>query len=294
MPNLRLVSSRAANFVASLHTKLIAIVLSALLTASGATLGLPVNAATSVKISAAARSGPALVGQLHLPSTSGKGRAPAVVLMHGCGGWQPPVFEALEDYARFLSAHGMVVLNLDSFGPRRNAGGTVCSSYESLAAARDYRTRDAYAALAFLKAQPFVDPDNVFLIGQSNGGSVALIAAQSATVKRHAGAGTGFRGLVALYPWCGATGSLRPNLSSPVLILGGGRDDWVPPKDCERFAPRGATIDVRVYPEAAHSFDLQIPLQRYQGKLVGFNKPAATQARAEILNFIRTHATRHF
>lgn len=250
------------------------------------------TASTVVTVPSDTRSGPGLDGRLHRPA--GKGRAPAVILMHGCGGWQAPVLAALEDYAKFLTDHGMVVLNLDSFGPRRNAGGTVCNSFESLAAARDYRTKDAFAALRYLRAQPFVDPDNVFLIGQSNGGSVALIAAQAATEKRYAKGAAGFRGLVALYPWCGATGSLRPHLSSPLLILGGARDDWVPPKDCTRMAPKGASVNVKVYPDAAHSFDLRIPVQRYLGKLVGFNEPAATQARGEILNFFKTHATRKF
>lgn len=273
--------SRVANGVAL-------VLLSAMLTAVTSPSAL---ASTTVKLASGANSGVALVGQLHRPSR--QGRSPAVVLMHGCGGWQTPVYETLEDYGRFLSSKGLVVLNLDSFGPRRNSGGTVCSSYKRLAAARDYRTRDAFAALNYLKAQPFVDPDNIFLVGQSNGGSVALIAAMAATERRYAG-GDGFRGTVALYPWCGATGSLRPTLSAPLLILGGGRDDWVPPKDCTRFSSKGAGVDVRIYPNAAHSFDLRIPVQRYLGKLVGFDQTAATQARREILNFIRTHSTRRF
>ena len=249
-------------------------------------------ASSPVRISAGAHSDIALDGRLHRPA--GTARAPAVILMHGCGGWQPPVLSALEDYSRFLSANGIVVLNLDSFGPRRNAGGRVCSSFRRLAAARDYRTKDAFAALRYLQAQPFVDPENVFLIGQSNGGSVALIAAQAATERRLAGNHAGFRGAVALYPWCGAAGSLQPTLASPLLILGGGRDDWVPPHDCKKFTSRGASVDVKVYPDAAHSFDLRIPVQRYLGKLVGYNEPAALKARREILNFIRKHSTRTF
>lgn len=292
MPNLQPVKCSIMRGIATIRAVSATTLLMLAISVTCVTIAPLSHAATSVTIPATARSGPALVGQLHRPA--GKGRSPAVILMHGCGGWQAPVFQALEDYARFLTAQGMVVLNLDSFGPRRKAGGSVCSSYDSLALARDYRTKDAYAALSYLQTQPFVDPENVFLIGQSNGGSVALIAAQSVTAKRHLRGGVGFRGLVALYPWCGATGSLRPTLSSPVLILGGGRDDWVPPTDCTRFAPKGASMDVRVYPEAAHSFDLQIPLQRYQGKLVGFNKPAATKARADILTFIRNHTTRRF
>lgn len=266
--------------------------LACLLTVSFFAMAQPSYASSTVKIAAGANSNVILTGRLHRPS--GGGKAPAVVLMHGCGGWQPPVLAALESYAKFLSSQGIVVLNLDSFGPRRNAGGTVCNSYRSLAAARDYRTRDAFAALRFLQGQSFVDPENVFLIGQSNGGSVAMIVAKASTNRRHAKDRSGFRGAIALYPWCGAAGSSRPTLSSPLLILGGERDDWVPPEGCERLRPKGARVEVKVYPNAAHSFDLRIPLQRYLGKLVGFDQTAATQARREMLAFIRKHSTRVF
>ncbi|WP_137701742.1 dienelactone hydrolase family protein [Marimonas lutisalis] len=276
----------------TLFTWLRAAVPAALLAATVLAQAPAAQAATQVSIPSGAKSSLALNGRLHRPS--GSGRAPAVILMHGCGGWQPPVLAALEDYARFLSSNGMVVLNLDSFGPRGNSGGRVCNSYQRLAAARDYRTQDAYDALNYLKSQPFVDPDNVFLIGQSNGGSVGLIAAKASTERRYAPGRAGFRGVVALYPWCGAAGSVSLNLAAPLLVLGGERDDWVPPRDCKRFSSRGASVHVKTYSGAAHSFDLRIPVQRYLGKLVGFNQPAATQARREILSFIKTHATRRF
>ncbi|MHA6264420.1 dienelactone hydrolase family protein [Arenibacterium sp. CAU 1754] len=269
-----------------------AIALATLVFVPGLPFGPVAQAATGVQIPSGSKANLALAGRLHRPSA--KGPAPAVVLMHGCGGWQAPVLSALEDYARYLSSQGIVVLNLDSFGPRKNGGGRVCGSFKRLAAARDYRTQDAFDALSYLRAQSFVDPENIFLIGQSNGGSVALIAAKSSTERRYAKGTSGFRGVVALYPWCGAAGSLRPRLSSPLLILGGAKDDWVPPKDCTRFAPNGAALKVKVYPNAAHSFDVKIPVQRYLGKLVGFNQTAASQARGEILNFIKTHSTRRF
>jgi dienelactone hydrolase len=229
----------------------------------------------------------ALTGRLHRPNS--RSVAPAVVLMHGCGGWQPEVLASLENYARFLSSNGFVVLNLDSFGPRGNAGGVVCGSTRELARARDYRTRDAFTALAFLRAQNFVDSDNVFLVGQSNGGSVALISSLRQTVRRYGG--QGFRGVVALYPWCGATGSSRLDLHSPVLVLGGGRDDWVPPRDCTRFrGNNGHEVSVKVFPNAAHSYDLRIPVQRYLGNLVGYNPNATASTRVEMLSFFQRHS----
>jgi dienelactone hydrolase len=224
-------------------------------------------------------------GRLHRPSK--RGVAPAVILMHGCGGWQPEVLASLEDYGRFLSANGFVVLNLDSFSSRKRTGGRVCSSLNELERARNYRTQDAFAALDFLRRQTFVDGENIFLVGQSNGGSVALLASLKRTVTRHGD--SGFRGVVALYPWCGATGGRRLDLHSPLLVLGGGQDDWVPIHDCTRFVGQGQELSVRVFPNAAHSYDLRIPVQRYLGNLVGYNPQAASGTRTEMLAFFRRH-----
>lgn len=252
-------------------------------------VALPGNAkaaVTTVSVPATSNSGGlALDGKLHRPS--GNRRAPAVVLMHGCGGWQPAVLQGLDAYADFLVSQGFVVLNLDSFGPRRNGGGTVCQSLNRLSAARRYRTSDAYDAMRFLRAQPFVDPNNIFLIGQSNGGSVAMIAAMERTRRNQLGGQPGFRGVVALYPWCGATGTRRPTLSSPLLILGGALDDWVPPGGCQRLDARGRDLEVRVYANAAHSFDVPVPVHRYLGNLVGYSPRAARDAKAKILRFFQ-------
>lgn len=215
----------------------------------------------------------------------GAGPFPAVVLMHGCGGWQPAVRHALRQHAAFLNAHGYVVLSLDSFGPRGNSGGTVCSSFKRLREARSYRTYDAFDALRWLQGQNYVDPDRVFLVGQSNGGSVALNAAAKGATDKYNDGGPGFRGVVAYYPWCGTLGTTRFTLESPLLIFGGGRDDWVPPTECRDFRAKGAALDVTVYPTAAHSFDLLSPEHRYMGKLVGYNRAATEDSRARMLAF---------
>lgn len=252
-------------------------------------LSLPANAsATKVSIPSSASSKVKLSGHLYRPANSGQ--APAVVLMHGCGGWQPAVAQGLKAYADFLVSEGFVVLNLDSFGPRGNGGGAVCKSFKQLSDARKYRTTDAFDALRFLRAQKFVDPNRVFLIGQSNGGSVAMIAAMEKSRARNLKGQQGFRGVVALYPWCGATGSKRPNLSSPLLILGGALDDWVPPNECQRIKARGQDVQVTVYKNAAHSFDVPVPPHRYLGKLIGYNSVAAKSARRSILSFLRAQS----
>ncbi len=228
-----------------------------------------------------------LRAQLFRPQ--GKGPFPGVILMHGCGGWQPAVQHALHSYAAFLVESGFAVLNLDSFGPRKKSGGMVCDSVQLLTDARIYRMYDAYDALRYMKALDYIDADNIFLIGQSNGGSVAIKAAIAGEPRAYGRAGAAFRAVVAYYPWCGAFEGRHVVLASPLLIFAGGQDDWTPPGECARSTASGATLQVKIYPQAAHSFDVEIPLQRYRGKLLGKNDYAARDSRQRMLIFLKQH-----
>lgn len=219
-----------------------------------------------------------LRAELYRPD--GQGPFPAVVLMHGCGGWQPAVRYTMSTYAEYLTRHGFAVLNLDSFGPRRLSGGKVCESFRRLADARDYRTQDARDAKRYLQSLDFIDAGNIFLMGQSNGGSVAIRVAASQK---------DFRAVVAYYPWCGAFGGRDVELSAPLLVLGGAKDDWVPPTYCQSVRTTGADYQVTVYPNAAHSFDLEIIPQRYLGKLIGKDPQAAQDSREKMLAFFQNH-----
>ena len=92
-----------------------------------------------------------LAGRLYLPDGA-KGRAPAIVLMHGCSGmWgrdgQPGRnYEAWAEHFRKL---GYVALLVDSFGPRGQNGDLHSEGVAPFRPARD-RPRDAYAALVWL------------------------------------------------------------------------------------------------------------------------------------------------
>ncbi len=187
----------------------------------------------------------------------GDGPFPAVVLMHGCGGWQPAVRYAMKAYADYLVRHGFVVLDLDSFGPRHLGGGKVCESLGKLRDARDYRTYDAYDALRYLRTQKFVDAANVFLMGQSNGGSVAINVAKGDVSQKVKEKDGGFRAVAAYYPWCGTFGSRKIELESPLIVFAGGQDDWTPASECNGVKSTGAELTVKTYPQAAHSFDLK-------------------------------------
>lgn len=262
------------------------------LAAAFALLALPAQAADKVRFEAS-RGHTAqhvfLRGELHKPE--GDGPFPAVVLMHGCGGWQPAVRRAMNAYAQHLVRSGFVVLDLDSFGPRHLGHGAVCESIARQQDALDYRTHDAWDALRYLQGQPFVDGANVFLMGQSNGGSVAINVAKGEGPHRPQAGSPGYRGVVAYYPWCGSfDGRRRIELAVPLLVFGGARDDWTPPSECEGVQSSGAELHVVVYPEAAHSFDLDLAPQRYLGNLVGKDPFAAEDSRARMVSFFERHA----
>lgn len=220
-----------------------------------------------------------------LSAPEGPGPHPAVILMHGCGGLQPAVAEALDIHARALNEAGFVTLILDSFGPRGIGGGHVCETYERLRKARSYRMQDARDARAFLQSRPAVDQANIFLMGQSNGGSVTIRLSQRET--------RDFRALAAYYPWCGAFNRLgaKAELTTPLIVFGGDADGWVPPDDCTTLTAQGAEYAVHVYPGATHSFDLQIPEQTFQGHLVGNNPEAEADSRARMIDFFKRHLT---
>ena len=52
-----------------------------------------------------------LRAELYQPD--GDGPYPAVILMHGCGGSQPPVRDAMHTHAEYLVGHGFVALVLE-------------------------------------------------------------------------------------------------------------------------------------------------------------------------------------
>lgn len=222
-----------------------------------------------------------LQAQMYKPE--GDGLFPAVVLMHGCGGLSPAARDAMRAHAEVLVRSGFVALVLDSFGPRGYPDGWVCETFERLRHARRFRSADAQDALHYLRALDFVDGDNIFQIGQSNGASVSILLAQLEKPV--------FRAVAAYYPWCGAFKRVggKAVITSPLLVLGGARDDWTPPDDCQSVETTGAEYRAVVYPDAVHSFDLEIPRQAFQGHQVGHDPWATVDSRRQVLEFFEAH-----
>jgi dienelactone hydrolase len=211
---------------------------------------------------------------------AGEGQHPAVIFLHGCGGLfsrhRLRAIDALivllwgssgaiepgeSDWARELTRRGYAVLMVDSFAPRGR--GAMCSPQASdIELYRSKRPRDAYGALLFLQAQPFVRPDRIAVMGWSQGGGDLLFAIGTQSVSRPAQLARGdFRAAVAFYPSsCGPRGqSAGWTTEVPLLVLVGAEDVGIPAVPCKALlddaAGRGAKVEMQIYPDAYHHFD---------------------------------------
>lgn len=194
----------------------------------------------------------------------GDGKHPAIVGLHGCGGMFAratglitPIYRA---WAAEFNRQGYDFLLVDSFGPRRH--GEMCSVDGFDLDLYRKRPRDAYGALWFLQAQPFVRGDRIGLVGWSQGGAATLFAIAAQSLGRPAALPQGdFRAAVTFYPG-GCNDARHPvpwTSQVPLLVLMGAEDVWTPMAPCKTFLDaaiaRGAKVEMQIYPGAYHAFD---------------------------------------
>jgi len=204
-------------------------------------------------------------GALYKPD--GPGPFPAVVVLHGCNGVSPH----MQAWAQRLNRWGYAAVVVDSFGPRGYPEG-VCA--KGLLVPPELRARDAFAAAAWLRSQPFVDGAHIGVVGFSHGGWTIMRAILETAV-READA-TPFQAAVAYYPYCAFS---RVPIASDTLILIGDADDWTPAPRCTSYvaaqiAPPHA-LDIKVYPRATHAFDVMAAPRTAFGHFMSYDPAAA-------------------
>ncbi|MCC7484357.1 MAG: dienelactone hydrolase family protein [Burkholderiales bacterium] len=233
---------------------------------------------------------------------SGPGPFPALIPLHGCGGMftsQGYPTASYRNWADILVSRGYVALLVDSFNPRGHW--SICDQRERTILESRERAEDAYAALRWLEAQPFVARGRLGLLGWSNGATGTLYAMRESRPAR------GFRAAVAFYPGCRAISRSRPPYRpyAPLIVLSGEADDWTPAAPCVALAEsakrEGGPMEIVTYPGAHHSFDrINLPL-RYRptvrnpnnpgrlGATVGENPAARDDAIRRTLEFFAMH-----
>jgi len=231
-------------------------------------------------------------------------RAPAIVLLHGCGGAygrKGELSERMQDYSRLLNAEGWHVLVLDSLTPRGER--ELCTQkIGTRAITMTERRRDALGALQWLAARPDVDASRLALLGWSNGGSTVL----ASTNLNHAevkAATLRPRAAVAFYPGCEADQKRGYAPTAPLLMLTGAADDWTPAAPCDALAreaqPSSSIAPPKSvsYAGAFHGFDAKTPVRLRAdvpngvkpgaGVHVGGQAEALAQSRVALLDFLR-------
>ena len=217
-----------------------------------------------------APAGTALVlpGHWFAAAAAGPAPAPAMVLMHGCGGYldgRGRLAARYTELAARLNALGIHVLVTDSFTPRGET--ELCTQRVGQRRLTQLqRRRDALGALQWLATQPGVDPKRLGLLGWSNGGSTVLAALN----RRHAevaAAPVQPSLAVAFYPGCEAELQRGFEPTAPLLMLLGELDDWTAAAPCKALAqaapvaPTSPAVQWESYAGAYHGFDGTAPLR---------------------------------
>jgi dienelactone hydrolase len=181
----------------------------------------------------------------------GAAAVPAVVVLHGCGG-----FGGIDQIlGRDLPLDGVATYYVDYFGltPPPSARG-FCGARVNFE--QTFRTwqRVVVDATNALKRMPGVDGARVGAVGWSLGGGVALVTGEygaSTTPRRH----SPFKALVVLSAFdVGRRVSALP----PTLLLSGGSGDAVPVFDARalyrKLVRAHVPAELRIYPHGTHQW----------------------------------------
>jgi dienelactone hydrolase len=196
---------------------------------------------------------PARIGvQLSLPMQAGR-PSPCMVLLSSSAGVQR---HREHFYAQALNEAGVAALIVDSFtgrGVRRTVADQTLVSAAQMEG-------DAFAALAWLRADPRIDGSRIGVMGVSKGAGAALAAAIAVRQKWRAGFPHLFDLHVAICP--GATAQHRDPTTHdrPIYFMLAGRDDYTPPELAIEYAGRmraagNRRIRVKVYSGAHHGWE---------------------------------------
>ncbi|MGK7912189.1 MAG: dienelactone hydrolase family protein [Synechococcus sp.] len=235
--------------------------------------------------------GAQLLPNFRITTPEGEGPFPTMLAFHGCGG----VSE--HGWADVLATQGYAMVLVDSYGSRPQLmSEDVCSGKAFWGAER---AGDVWASIAVARELPFVDHNNLFLMGWSHGGwAIAdLLALRSdnrlptnLSQTPDVDVETAIAGAILMYPYCGFPAISRRgwSLQVPSLMLLGSEDTVANPEDCLAIAERAnrrtrhqqyvPTI-AHVYEGAGHVFDIAFYPETYEPEVTA-------DARERILEFM--------
>ena len=246
--------------------------------------------------------------RMMLLKPEGDGPFPAVVLGHQCGGLvfsktNPKAANwSMLAWAQDFVRQGYVTLLIDFMGPREAFN--ICQLPQN-GVTFGRTTKDFLQSAEHLRRLPYVNPNQLAMVGFSQGALIAFFA-NSASIRNEFKLGPGFNAYVSFYPYCGyarngfgnyAGNVVQEDLDKPHLVFTGGKDNETPAEDCEKLltplAQKGAPIQYQSYPDATHCWDCKSlngfskPGHKGQVTYV-FNEEVTQDSRQKMYQFLRT------
>ena len=188
------------------------------------------------------------------------GKAPTVILLHGCGG---PIYGHTKEWVDVVNSWGYNAVVVNSIAPR--SANQICNRPLAVVT-YEQRSADAYDVAQWIKKQEWAT-DKVGLIGFSHGGGAVLFSAESRYVEHNFGKQIIAAG-VAFYPYCQPNQMWKAVI--PVQIHSGTDDNWTPAMFCRDLAKNWKS-DYYEYEGATHGFDM-----------VGFNSQSFPDAYGKV------------
>ncbi|MDQ0205793.1 alpha/beta hydrolase family protein [Alkalicoccobacillus murimartini] len=117
-----------------------------------------------------------LSGALQLPTKKASDRYPVVLFVHGFVGSKVGEHRLFVKASRFFAEQGYASFRFDFSGCGESSG-----DYRNLTLSK--QLDELFAIIQYIKDQPYVDPDNITLVGHSLGGAVSALTAEKADIK---------------------------------------------------------------------------------------------------------------
>jgi len=186
-----------------------------------------------------------------------KNKYPIIIGVAGSAGWGEHHYKYLDIYNEI----GIATLALHSFESR----GVTSTVGEQVSATIPMVVHDAFSALNALSNNKKIDIDQVGITGWSFGGGVSLFAGWKPIMDKLS-PNLKFAAHLPLYPPCVAKPDVPEFTDSPIHILIGELDNWVPAEPCDQLVTElknmnYENIDITIYDNAHHSFDRTMDLK---------------------------------
>lgn len=176
---------------------------------------------------------------------------PAVVIVPGSLG----VSDNHLAHAETMVNAGFAAFVIDPF-TNRQVESTVMNQTQYSFAASAF---DVLAALRALGKHSQIDADRISAQGHSRGGTAVLMSAMRTFADPIVGSERSFRGVYAVYPWCGHQFSIPNTGETKIRAIVGERDDWLSVQQVQSqiqaIKLSGCSASIRIVKGASHSFD---------------------------------------